>query len=256
MSSIHKTIAHRKTLSDICELREQVVADLRAADEHRNAADQRLQGWIRSGIDGNSTPRHSLEQQIKTLDQRLWQHAFHLTGVDTVMDRRACDELERDMQHGRVPEFTLETVRSMFASLAQDADVMFRRGVAELFASLSADYRRHEAFRVAPKIICRMFVRPRFDRRALEVNHWARDQVNDLDRVMCAIQGRKLQPRALESAMNTAFIESGEYQDDRIRAIPYKNQNLHLHFLDSEILDGINRAIAQHYGGVLARDAV
>ena len=251
MSSIHKTVAHRKTLTDIIELREQVVADLRAADEHRHAADQRIKEWMRTGLDGHSQPRSLLEQQIKTLDKRLWHHAFHLTGVDAIMDRQARHEMERDMEYGKVPPFTSDTVRDMFVSLAQDADVMFRRGVTELFRSLSGDYKRHEAFRVSPKIICRGFARPRFDGRGLEVNHYAADRINDLDRVMCAIQGRQYKPRALESAMNAGFLDAGEYQDDRIKARPHKNGTIHIHFLDSELLGGINRMIAEHYGETL-----
>ncbi|TQE93798.1 MAG: DUF4942 domain-containing protein [Spiribacter salinus] len=255
MSSIHKTIAHRKTLTELCAVRELVVDDLRAADKYRDSAAYMMQQCVRYGLPSNAKPRYDLDTQIREVDKIFWNHAFHLTGIDSVMDRQAREEMDRNMQNGQVPEFTLETVRNMFVELSQDADHMFRRGVAELFRRLPGQYQRHEAYRVAPKIICRAVVRPRFDGLSLEINGYASDQLNDLDRVMCAIQGRKFQPRALESAMNAEFIEFGEYQDDRIKAVPFKNGNLHIHFLDSDLLDGINRTIAQHYGETLARGA-
>jgi len=42
---------------------------------------------------------------------------------------------------------------------------------------------------------------------------------------------------------------------NRIKIRAFENGNLHLWFLDQDLLDGVNRVIAEHYGAALGRDA-
>ena len=81
------------------------------------------------------------------------------------------------------------------------------------------------------------------------------DTINDIDRVLCLLQGHRHVERDLEARINAALYEGEPYADGRIRVTGYKNGNLHLEFRDQSLLDGINRIIAEHYGVALGRDA-
>jgi len=254
MSALHQDIALPRGLDDYIEERARVVQALMDADAKRQEADQVMRESLsRHGLPSHCSPRISLERQIQEVDRTFWHRAFDATGLSSVMDAQARRDLDRQMEYGEVPAFTAESVRSTMQSMAMDADHMFRRGLVQIFAKLSDQYRSHSAFRVQRRSIVRGMVEPRFDFKGRQIGiHRASDEINDLDRVLCVLQGKRHQERALEAAMNQAFMERGEYEDDRIRGVPHKNGNLHLYILDDDLLTRINRIIAEYYGETLA----
>lgn len=254
--SLYQDVALPKGLDDYIEERNQVVQALTKADAWRQEADQVIRRSLdRYGLPSQCEPRLWLEHQVQEIDRLFWGKAFDATGLRSIMDAKARRELEKQMESGKTPAFTDESVRATLQNMAMDADRMFRRGLVSIFAKLSGQYRSHSAFKVQRRSIVRGMVQSRFDCKGYQIGiHRAADEINDLDRVLCVLQGKRHDERALESAMNQGFMDRGEYEDSRIRAVPYKNGNLHLYILDCNLLSRINRIIAEYYGEALADD--
>ena len=248
-------LALPRGLDDYLAERERVVAHLCQADEQRKAAAQVInESFRRYGLPSHCEPRLALERQIEEVDRLFWHYAFDATGLRSVMDATAKEEFDNQMRRDRTPAFTEETVRATMQGMALDAETMWRRGVVRVFQRLSGQYARHEAFRVAPKIIMQHMTTPRMDRgRQIGFGRPA-DIINDIDRVLSLLQGKRHVERDLEARINAALYEGEPYADERIRVTGYKNGNLHMEFRDQSLLDGINRIIAEHYGETIGHD--
>jgi len=251
-----RDLALPRGLDDYLADRDRVVSHLRRADHERRSAAQVISESVsRYGLPTHCEPRIGIERQIEEVDRLFWHHAFDATGLLSVMDATAREEFDKQMRLDRPPPFTEEAVRSTMQSMALDAEAMWRRGVVRVFQRLSRDYASHEAFRVSKKIILRGMTMPRMDRGRQIRYGVPADTINDIDRVLCLLEGRRHVERDLEARINAAILEGEDYVDDRIRVRAFKNGNLHLEFRDQGLLDGINRVIAEHYGAALGRDA-
>lgn len=190
------------------------------------------------------------------LDCSMWRRAFDLTGFKQLMDAEAVAEFEKSL-HPKPPEFTEANIRSTFIDLQSRAGEMFRRGVVNVFRHLSDDYRTNaaEPFRIGRKVVMGWMVCKSF-RRGLQINYGRpADKLNDIDRVFRTLDGKPFQPRALESAMNSAFEQLAVFEDGYYRAKAFKNNNLHLEFKRLDLLDKVNEQIAEHYADGALPDA-
>jgi hypothetical protein len=183
------------------------------------------------------------------LDASMWRRAFDLTGFRQLMDAEAVAHFERSLSPAP-PEFTAANVRSTFIDLHQRAGEMFRRGVVNVFRSLSDDYRTNakEPFRIGNKVVMTWMIQPGWT-GGLQVRHGTgQDKLNDIDRVIKTLDGKAFQARSFESALNGAFKAGHKsFEDDYYKAKAFKNGNLHLEFLRPDLLDKLNEQIAEHY---------
>lgn len=192
--------------------------------------------------------RESVQLARHELDASMWRRAFDLTGFRQLMDAEAVAEFERSLSPVP-PEFTDATVRATFIDLHQRSGEMFRRGIVNVFRSLSDDYRTNanEPFRIGRKVVMSWMIQPGWT-GGLQVRHGTgQDRLNDIDRVIKTLDGQLFQPRSFESAMNGAFKAGQVFEDAYYRARAFKNGNLHLEFLRPDLLDKLNEQIAEHY---------
>lgn len=190
------------------------------------------------------------------LDQSLWRRAFDMTGFKQIMDAQAVSEFEKSLSHS-APEFTDANIRATFIDLKMRAAEMFRRGVFNVFRTLSDDYRtnQREPFRIGRKVVMSWMVTHSF-RRGLRINYGsAADRLNDLDRVFQTLDNKTFQPRALESAMTAAFENGEVFENELYRAKAFKNGNLHLEFKRADLLEKVNEQIAEFYANGALPDA-
>ncbi len=247
-------LAIPKTLTDVCEIR------LRALDRIERA--YQLFEDVKSDLDQvnahllpyDAYPRNRYADTVTQLDQRLWRQAFDMTGFLLLMDDEAkrafFDDLEKN-----APAFTEANIRNTFLSLAQEADAMFVRGLVNVFRRLSGVHRTNtnSPFKVNARAILGGMVSLRW-RGGLEVGYRCGGRLNDLDRVFKILAGETHQPRALEFAINAAFLAGNRFEDDFYEIRGFRNGNMHLRFKRSDLLDKANRLIGEYYNGsALAR---
>jgi len=248
--SINRDIAIPKTLLDFIEARDRVILLFRDAKRSVEAADaecKRIGTYLypRQGhIEATD------KQFIADLDRSLWRQAFNHTGFFQLMDKEAHAEFDRSLRD-TPPEFTEANVREIFLSLAQDSELMFRRGLVNVFLRLSKDYRTNEKepFKVGRKIVVGYLFELRYT-KGVRVRYGSEATINDIDRVFKVLDGQKHAPRALEVAINAAMTNgSGLYEDDYFKVRGFKNGNGHIEFKRADLLDKANLLIHEHYKG-------
>lgn len=196
---------------------------------------------------GNLAPRYSIDRVVRDLDRAFWRRAFDLTGFSKLMDYEAKNKFERDLENDP-PEFTMENIKTTFLALFQDADEMFNRGIVNVFKQLSPDFKRHDCFKVAEKIILQYTCDSFYDYPFI---HYGKGQIiNDVDRVFKILDSQQHNSRELESALNTHWKANGHgsvYEDDYYQVKAYKNGNTHWKFKRLDLLEKVNELIAEHY---------
>lgn len=247
--SINRDIAIPKTLLDFIEARDRVILLFRDAKRSVEAADaecKRIGTYLypRQGhIEATD------KQFIADLDRSLWRQSFNHTGFFQLMDKEAHGDFEKSLRDNP-PEFTEANVREIFLSLAQDSELMFRRGLVNVFLRLSKDYRTNEKepFKVGRKIVVGYLFEMSYS-RGLKIRYGAEATINDIDRVFKVLDDKKHEPRQLEVAMSTVLNDSGLYEDDYFKVRAFKNGNGHIEFKRADLLDKANLLIHEHYKG-------
>lgn len=203
-------------------------------------------------------PDVSIDTYRKQLDAQVWMHLLDRTGMSTMMDRTAKDELYRDLC-GEVPEVTEETIYATLEGLAGDAKLIFQRGLARAFIDLDPRFRSHDAFRLGSRII----LTNAFDAYGMW-NHYSRTQATicDLERVFMVLDGNPDGARIGELTAKIGEDRGGGLDPRRsttestyFRVHTYKNGNAHLWFTRDDLVQKANEQLAEFYGAVLP-DAV
>ncbi len=245
-------IALPKTLLDICDERDEILALVQRAHGLLEDADAKMETLNHYGLPLDAKPRHGFKATRQEIDARLWRVAFDKTGFLTLMDAEAKSKFFEQVQKD-APEFTESNIRSTFLSLSQDAGKMFARGLVNVFRRLSRVHRTNtnSPFKVNEKAILPGMFRQRYD-RGLEVSHYTHEYLNDIDRVIKTLAGETHHPRSLEMAVNAAMVDGSVYEDAFYQIKGFGNGNMHMKFKRSDLLDKANRIIAEHYGETLA----
>lgn len=194
--------------------------------------------------------RNWKEDFIKKLDENLWRYAFRKTGLERYMDAKARQDFEQSLGQ-KVPEFTVDNIRSIVLSAAQNADIMFARGIVNTFHRLSDDHKTNtnEPFAVNTKAIIKHVFSPSFC-GGLSVSRYSVDMLSDIDRVVKVLDGQKFEAHDLECKINAVYKQTKNtvYEDNYYRIKGHKNGNAHIEFKRLDILDKINLIIAKYYG--------
>lgn len=247
--SINTDIAIPKTLLDYIEARDRVIVLFRDAVRSIEAAQAECKKVGTYLYPANGNIEANEERFTQELDRALWRQAFNHTGFFQLMDKEAHADFDRGLRD-KTPAFTEANVRETFLSLAQESDLMFRRGLVNVFLRLSREYRTNERepFKVGRKIIMSYLFSPSF-RGGLCVRYGTEATVNDIDRVFKVLDGKKHNPRELEVAINAAMAEKNVYEDEYFKVRGFKNGNGHIEFKRADLLEKANLLIHEHYKG-------
>lgn len=247
--SIFTDLATTKTLQDYCDTRDAAIEDYKAAIQCMDRAKESLESIGRYLYPVESRYEVSLEKFIKHLDRGLWRLAFDKTGLRQFMDHKAKQDFDKSLDT-RPPEFTMDNCRSVLLSAASDAEMMFNRGLVEVFRSFSSDHKTNtnEPFKINRKCIMSYMVSRWLGYSQIRYGNYSSDKVNDLDRVMKTLDDKKHNSRELESLINAAFKKGEIFEDDYYRIKGFKNGNMHIEFKREDLLEKANMIIARWYG--------
>lgn len=189
----------------------------------------------------------------KGLDRDVWAHLLQAVGVGDMMDREAHEKLQASIQGDDVPEATEDNMRATVESLFRDADMIFRRGLANAFCTLDRRFRSHDGFKLGGRII----LTRAFD----DWGHWnyhskMRETICDIERVFAVLDEQAPDPRGLIHAIEAS---RGRGMDPRqsecearyLRILGYKNGNAHLWFTRDDLVRKANQILAEWYGDVI-----
>lgn len=205
-------------------------------------------------------------------DVAVWQALVERTELEVLMDATAKEQLRRQLryvpeQHDydgslinqdeidkAAPPVTVETVRATLRSFAEDAESIWRRGIATAFAQLDRRFRSHDGFRIGDRVVFRWAIA---DYGGLSYSSGIRDTLIDVERVFRILDGGELRAvygsvvERIQAACRGGRV-AFEVEGDYFRARGFKNGNLHLWFTRKDLLAQVNRVLAEWYGEVVA----
>lgn len=191
----------------------------------------------------------SENQFIKDLDCRLWLLSFDKTGFYKLMDATAKSEFESEL-YNNPPEFTLENIKGTFLALFQKAEFMFKRGIVNVFKSMSKKYATNskEPFKISTKnIIENMFDQRWGSNSGLKISYRKEATINDIDRVIKTLDKVSHTPRELEFLINEALGRGEIYEDDYYSIKGFRNGNAHIKIKRKDLVDKINKLVSEYY---------
>ena len=197
----------------------------------------------------------------KELDRYIWRAVLNNLGLAAMFDAQARKEFEATLEKDP-PEATEDNISATAFRLAGQADVIFARGMVNVFRDLSHDFKSHDAFKLGQRLVLdRAFSVSKYSRPDGTMgdwanwNHWGNpsDKLYDLERVIYRLDGKD-QPGREGGILNLirGMKETAATADDEYFTVKrYKNGNLHIWLKRDDLTEKANRLIAKHAGAVL-----
>lgn len=213
----------------------------------------------------------------RLVDLQVWGSIVTRTELEVLMDRTAKDELRAQMAYvpervdretgqlinreeieKNIPPVTESSIEATLQSFCERADDIWKRGIAKAFSALDRRFRSHDGFKIGSRVI--------LDRAFDEWGTWnvyshQRDTLLDIERVFLVLDGRK--PTAAYAGI-VGIVESSRRRDGghlsprqsqhlgtyfEVRV--FKNGNAHLWFRRKDLVEKVNKLLADYYGAGL-----
>jgi predicted RNA methylase len=208
------------------------------------------------------------------IDRRCWDDLATRTGAMDLMDRQAKDEWRASLESPA--PFTVENCLATFAHLVGNRREMYLRGIANVFSALDRRFRSHDGFKIGGRLIIERALEPGWSSYWWK-DHNRQDTLHDVERIFYELENEE-QP-ALTSAENTELdkaqrdgrpipfarelpiVRAVSFEASRSRdQLPcvikgrffrvriFKNGNLHVWFERADLLEQVNKLLAEYYG--------
>jgi hypothetical protein len=210
----------------------------------------------------------------KLVDVTVWTHLIDLSGIEALMDAQAKKELRDQMRYvpdrtdrdgqlinqdeiaRMLPEVTVENVYATLERFKLDAEMIFRRGIVNVFSKLDRRFRSHDGFKVGSRMILN-YIAGADDGRVRTYGDKA-DLLHDVERTFLVLDGQDA--RATYASL-LARIEherrgnwkpmQSEHEAAYFKIRIFKNGNAHLWFTRKDLVEKVNKILADHYGEVI-----
>jgi hypothetical protein len=210
----------------------------------------------------------------RLVDINVWSYVIERTDLERLMDKEAKDKLheqfryvpERTDRKGEIinqdeidkgiPEVSVENIQATVESFALQADEIFKRGIANAFSKLDRRFKSHDGFKIGSRIILQRV----FD----EWGHMSyasrmRDTLIDVERAFTIVD-KGLTDHSYTEAMRAlehdrrgfSGARQSEIETEYFLIRGYKNGNAHLWFKRDDLVEKINKILADYYGEVIA----
>lgn len=208
-------------------------------------------------------------------DINAWSWIIQSTDLERLMDHEAKEALREQMKfvperanhRGELinqneiarglPELTVENVLATLERFIGDAGMIFRRGIANAFSKLDRRFRSHDGFKVGSRVILTYV----FDEWGKLRWGRTRDTLIDIERVFAVLDGHP------ESNFQSAIVamegdrrapggpRQSEAETAYFKIRGFKNGNAHLWFTRDDLVEKVNKLLAEHYGEVIGDGA-
>jgi len=190
----------------------------------------------------------------KGLNRSVWDHVIRSTNLDQLMDRHEREAFQAQLRDSP-PEATVENIAATVERLLGDSDLIFKRGIANIFSKLDRRFRSHDGFKIGARLVLSCAISD-FG----TWNHYAGhdDNLVDIERTF-AILDRQPQPTrdaGIVGAINAGrgrglSRQAYEVSSPYFRAKMFKNGNVHLWFERDDLVERVNLLLAEYYGANL-----
>lgn len=212
----------------------------------------------------------------KLLANGTWANLVKMTELMRLMDNEAKCQLRAQMNYvpdkvardGEVinqaeidkglPPITVGNVYATLEKFIADSGMIFRRGIANVFSKLDRRFKSHDGFKIGGRIILRWV----FDDSGYLNSGSIRDKLIDVERVFSVLDG--VVEADFQSALNqlagrkvrgTTGGAQSEHETPYFRIRAFKNGNAHLWLTRHDLVEKVNKLLAEYYGEVIADGA-
>lgn len=186
----------------------------------------------------------------KTTDKSYWYKLLKESKLGITMNSRQYRNIVEQIEAHPV-ELQYDIAMETFLSLYQKRGQNFQEGLVEVFKSLSKKFKSHSAFKVQRRIIITNVFSDGFFR-----HDWDGELFRDAWKILYLLDGKD--PTAIDIADRPdEIISSGynkgltEFNFGKFRVKTFANGNVHLWIDDEELLNKVNRIIANYYKGMI-----
>lgn len=195
----------------------------------------------------------SIEAFRQSLDASVWKRLLEETGLKLLMDRTEREKFDAQL-YDDVPEIDAETIAATFERLYGDADLTFRRGIAKAFIKLDRRFKSHDGFKIGSRIILTRV----FNEWGMWNYHsYARESLIDVERVFAILDGKEPNGSQLIAAIDDSRKNGSlnphqsETETDYFLIRGFKNGNAHLWMKREDLVEKVNKQLADYYGAVM-----
>ncbi len=196
-----------------------------------------------------------VEECRRDLDRGIWKFLMDAMGIERLMDATARESWEQSLRDNP-PEATADNCFATMEQLRNDSGLIFKRGIATVFAKLDRRFRSHDGFKIGARVVLSYFL-DQFN----SVNDRQRNTLRDIERTFLVLDGKEQVDWAggiggvLSGATSGLERRAFEVENDYFRVKAFKNGNAHVWFKRDDLLLRVNLLLADYYGAALGVDA-
>ncbi|MEG3650766.1 DUF4942 domain-containing protein [Escherichia coli] len=225
----------------------------------KDTTNKKMYGYMEIAKHGLDDPNNQqcIKRMKRQLDAGIWSHLMNETGMKTLMSTQQISEWETQLDTDNMPEATLENIYASFRALHQNKGQIFQEGVTDLFKKLSWDYKTNCPCKIGKKIIVNNMVGSSSRKNSYYVTVEGRNKVNDLEKMMCILDGRNVPDHRIAAGaqfydFTSENMWNGESFEHEFFTIKYfKARTGHIIFKRLDLVDKLNDIICRQYGTVL-----
>jgi hypothetical protein len=189
-----------------------------------------------------------VDRITRAVDADSWQYLMHESGLRTFMDHERREEWDTKIANDDVPPLCTSTIKATFESMFLNRGEMLEDGVIKCFKRLSWCYKTNQPFRFGPRIILRYMG---------EYNHRKAQELDDLVRVFHVLDGkpepdhRQGMYRHIAESYRATKTWPKICETEYLYIKLFKNQNAHVLFKRSDVVDRMNEMLMRRFPGAL-----
>ncbi|WP_048795337.1 MULTISPECIES: DUF4942 domain-containing protein [Serratia] len=193
----------------------------------------------------------------RNLDRGIWRDLMQRSGMLSLMDAAAREQWYNSLEKEDIPAVSEANILSTFEQLHQSKGEVFKRGVINVFKSLSWNFKTNSPCNFGNKIIVTGLVK--YDRWGFGLNWgWQRDRLADLERMLMILDGKPIPDNRADVTRRLGDHihenrHSNRYEDEMFTIKYFQKGTVHITFKRPELVDKLNDIIARHYPAMLYR---
>lgn len=230
----------------------------------RRLTDIGVWGWVVQYTDlrrlMDREAKEKLDEQLRyvpesTITRRVqWRNGESAEDY-TARTQAECRELiDQDEMDRGMPPVTVENIYATLQHFAGDAENVWRRGIANAFSKLDRRFKSHDGFKVGSRLILTYF----FDSSGSMSYQGQTDTLIDIERIFVVLDGRPT--GAIGQSIDALRMsrqgggygpKQSEVDTEYYKIRGFKNGNAHLWFTRDDLVEKVNKILADWYGEVI-----
>jgi hypothetical protein len=193
---------------------------------------------------------HTVEDVQKRIKKNVWEYLIKLSGIYKLLTIARRNELDKNLEEGKMPDITVEEILDMFIVLQQNSRDIQNEAVMEAYDILRPRHSRLKTNQIEgihAKVILSYKIERGYNEGKFRVRYHSTQAINIIDRAFHILDGKPIPDGynnfPLVDAINTSPTGIGETEYFKFKA--YKNGNLHLSYKRPDLVEKFNRVAGE-----------